>query len=222
MLLGWMYSPKKHLKLTFCCGRLFENKIDYMKKLHLFGLTIITLIVAALLNTPAFFVGITKATKIQMIILIIFLIFIALSAVLRIFMNWACIPTWIPVLFGVILFMTSGYMFFYNTDYFLYAINMPMPYWHRVSFYTLPAISLESAIVTGFEYIMDTVKKITPSEKKFITTLFFLYTMMTMTVNFLAIGKLIDVYLHITITHIVIVSCIGISIAVMIKKRVNN
>ena len=189
-----------------------------MKKLHLFGLTIITLIVAALLNTPAFFIGITKATKIQMIILIIFLILIAMSAILRIFMNWAYIPAWIPVLFGVILFTTSSYMFFNNINYFQHALNLPMPFWHRVSFYTLPAIALESAIVTGFEYIMITAKKLNDMEKKKITILFIFYTIITMVINFLAIGTIINVDLHITIARLVIIFSIAITIAILIKQ----
>jgi hypothetical protein len=175
-----------------------------MKKLHLFGLTIITLIVAAFLNTPAFFVGLSKTTKIEIVILIIFLILIALAAILRVFINWNSLPTWLPVIFGTILFMTSGFIFFYNADYFFHAINLPMPFWHRVSFYSLPAISLESAIVTGFEFIMSTVKNLSKKERKKITTLFIFYTIVIMVINFLAIGKIFEVSVHVTIARLII------------------
>lgn len=190
-----------------------------MKKLHIFGLTIITLVVAALLNTPAFFIGITKATKIQMIILIVFLILIALAAVMRIFMNWTAIPSWVSVMFGLILFMTSGYMFFKNTNYFQHAINLPMPFWHRVSFYTLPAIALESAIVTGFEYIMETAKKLSDNERKKITTLFIFYTLTTMAVNFLAIGRVLEVSTHIAIAQLILIMSVAI-IASVVQKQI--
>jgi hypothetical protein len=193
-----------------------------MKKLHLFGITIISLVVAALINTPSFYIGLSKDTRIQMIILITFLILIALTAILRIFMNWGIIPAWVSVFFGVALFITSGYMFFYNTDYFLHAINMPMPYWHRVSFYTLPAIALESAIVTGFEYIMNTANKLTGAEKKKITLLFIFYTITTMAINFLAIGTVIDVALHITIARLILIFSAAIIIAVAWKQVIKN
>jgi hypothetical protein len=190
-------------------GRLSVN-IYGMKKLHLFGLTIITLVVAAFLNTPAFFVGLSKATKIEIIILIIFLILIALSAILRVFMNCNILPTWLPVIFGTILFITSGFLFFNNADYFLHAIKLPMPFWHRVSFYSLPAISLESAIVTGFEFIMISAKNLSKNERKKITSLFIFYTVVIMVINFLAIGKIFEVSVHVTIARLIIVFCIAV------------
>ncbi len=193
-----------------------------MKKLHLFGLTIITLIVAAFLNTPAFFVGLSKTTKIEIIILIIFLILIALTAILRVFMNWNSIPIWLPIIFGTILFITSGFLFFYNADYFLHAISLPMPFWHRVSFYSLPAIALESSIVTGFEFIMSVAKNLSEREKKGFTTFFIFYTIVIMVINFLAIGTIIDVSLHVTIARIIIVFCVLVVMEIIRRQFVKK
>ena len=189
-----------------------------MNKLHLFGLTIITLVVAAFLNTPRFFIGVDPIIKIKIIALIALLVSIASVTIVRIFGKTNKIPEWIPGFLGMGLFFISGSMFFFNTDYFWHGVSLPMPFWHRVSFYTLPAIALESTIVTGFEYTMTTIKKLTYRERSWVTRLFFLYTFMTMAVNFMAIGKLIDVSLHIAIARIVIVSSIGIAIGVVIKK----
>jgi hypothetical protein len=94
-----------------------------------------------------------------------------------------------------------------------------MPFWHRVSFYTLPAIALESAIVTGFQYMMQRSRYLTMREQSWITQLFYLYTLMTMAVNFLAIGKIIGVNLHIWIARIVIITSISILIVFIIKHR---
>ncbi len=195
-----------------------------MRNLHFFGLTIITLVIAAFLNTPTFFAGLTVSTKLEIITLIVFLILIAVTTLVRLLNKQNRMPSWLPITFGCVLFITSGYMFFGNTAYFWHGINLPMPFWHRVSFYTLPAISLESAIVVGFEYIMNKASNLSVSEKKPIRVLFFFYTLTTMAINFMAIGRIIEVSLHVSIARIILISSIAIVLAVLkahlIKKTV--
>lgn len=190
-----------------------------MKNLHLFGLTIIILVTAAFINTPVFFRGLSLMTRIEVIILITFLITIALVTIGRLYRKEPKLSNELSSFLGIGLFITSSAIFFGNTHYFYHGVTLPLPFWHRVSFYTLPAIALESAVVTGFQYMIDTIKKLSNREKSWITRLFFFYTLITMAINFMAIGKLISVGLHISIARIVIISTVSIAIGVIIKKK---
>jgi len=191
----------------------------HMKKLHIFGLVIIGLVTAACINTPEFFTVVNPIVRIKMILLIVLLILIAGTTIIRFWGESKIIPAWVPRALAVFLWIISGSMFFVHTEYFYQGVNLSLPFFHRVSFYTLPAIALESALVTGFEYLMNMIRKTTDREQSWIIMLFSLYTLMTMVVNFFAIGGIISVGLHIAIAQIVLVSSVGILAAAMLTKE---
>ncbi len=189
-----------------------------MQKLELFGLTIIFLIVAAFLNTPAFFSGISHTTVIEIWVLIIFLILIAATTIARFLGKDSKAMKKLSYLSAGVLFVGSSIIFFTNSHYFWHGLALPYSFWHKVSFYTLPAIALESAIVTGFQYIATAQSHLVSRERSWVTTLFYFYTLTTMAVNFATIGGLIHIPTHLAIARIVIVTSIGIGIGVVLNS----
>lgn len=190
-----------------------------MKKLHIFGLTIIGLVTYAYINVPEFFAVLTQNVAVRISLLISLLLIIAAITVVRLWFKKISIPSVLPNTLGLLLWIISGSLFFFNPEYFYTGVNLPMPFWFRVSFYTLPAIALESSIVTGFEYLLTQLDNYSNREKKLTMFLFSLYTLMTMAINFLAIGEIIPVALHIMISKIVIASSMAILIVTLLRKK---
>lgn len=187
-----------------------------MKKLELFGLTIITLIVTAFVTTPAFFI-VSPVLKTEMIIMLL-----ALATMAGITVRQLLCPTAKPVSTKVllycslVLFISSSIVFFFNKEYFLIGSSLPMSFWHRVSFYTLPAITLESSLVTLFKIFLK--KSTEPGrEHQYVKRLFYTYTISTMAINFMVILKLLPVADHLHIAQFVIVTALLITILVTRK-----
>lgn len=197
----------------------YPTNIDPMKKLELFGLVIVTLISTAFLTTPVFFTGVPILTRIEIVCMLVPLVIIAVATALRIFFNRPQLPD--AILFGlaVALYLTSSIVFFTNEAYFLHGTTLPLSFWHRVSFYTLPAITLESALVTMFGYFITHATRFTDGERTGISYLFYGYTIITMIVNFMVIINLgITVSDHLLIAKTISVGAALVAIGASIKK----
>lgn len=191
-----------------------------MNNLKIFGLTIIFLIVTAFLTTPSFFENLSMVTIIQIICMLVFLITISITTIID-FRDKGAISLWANLLLIAFLFLSSSSVFLWNQDYFTHGLALPLSFWHRVSFYTLPAITLESAIVTAFVLFIK-IKSLTKKEYYYTTSLFFMYTLFTLLVNFMVIGDIFfTVTDHLRIARVIIITFAIITLFV-IRKSVKN
>jgi hypothetical protein len=182
-----------------------------MKKLELFGLTIITLIVTAFITTPAFF-AVSPLLKTEMGIMLLAIVTMAGITVRQLlYPNSKPVSTKVVLYCCLVLFASSSIVFFFSKEYFLIGSTFPLSFWHRVSFYTLPAITLESALVSLFKIFLEK-STIAGREHRYIKKLFYTYTLSTMAVNFMVILRLLEVQDHLYIARFVIVTAILVTI----------
>lgn len=198
-------------------------KSDLMKILEIFGLIIIALITTAFLTTPTFFTGVPLVMRIEILCMLVPLVLMAGITIRRLVGNRPPLPIIFILVIALILYMTSSVVFFTNENYFWHGATLPLSFWHRVSFYTLPAITLESALVTLFVCLIAHPQRFTKRELVFISRLFYGYTLTTMIVNFMVIGNAgITVTQHLFIAKAIIIGAGVVTIGVLIKGYKKN
>lgn len=178
----------------------FNKKIEPFVALELFGLVVISLITTAYL-TNLYFLDILPESKMVLVGMLIGLIVVATASIWR--LSNRLVDEKIEVVIGGMLFVLASMVFVLFPSFFQLGVDSVFRgFWYKVSFYTLPAIALETAIVSAFRIF------IAPRCDKTTGNVFILYTISTMVTNFLAIFEVIDPDVHIAIARFVIVIAI--------------
>lgn len=192
----------------------------HMNKLKLFGVSVIALVITAFLTTPAFFAKISLLSHVQVVVMLLLLIIVCITTIIMVAQKQVSELFLVKLI--IALFLVSTSVFFGNPEYFHYALELPLSFWHRVSFYTLPVIVFESALITGFILFMDQYN-FTKGERIYIYTLFGFYSLTTIGINFMTLGNLFTIESHIKIARVIIITFAVVAPVVLyrsIKKPV--
>ncbi len=186
-----------------------------MNNFKIIGTIIIGLVITAFFTTPEFFTNISLISHLQVIIMILLLLVVCVTTIIMVIGKPVSDLFLVKLIVG--LFLISASVFFGNEEYFSYAIDLPLSFWHRVSFYTLPVIAFESALITGFILFLKQ-NTFTRIERILTYGLFGFYSAVTFAVNFMTLGKIFfTIENHIAIARIVIITFAIIAPAVIYK-----
>jgi hypothetical protein len=193
-----------------------------MKYLQIFGVTIITLIVTAFVTTPSFFNYMSVTTLMVVATLIVGLLFMIVATVGQLSRYFYPLPNNVQVWVALLLFFMSSMLFVFFPEYFKAGVSLPMSFWHRVSFYTLPAIAFETGVITLFRLLVLGSVKVSRYEKKYLQTGVIVYAICVMVINFMTILGVMPVYTHLAISQGVIVTMIIFATLVALKNKARS
>ncbi len=180
--------------------------------LELLGTVVLILVILALATTPAFFhVGDAMITAITIIMMIAITILAITSFVRRYgFTSYR----WLTFL-AIMLLIIGGGVFYGLPQFFYGALALRLPFWYRVSLYTLPAICVEGGLLTLFTVFVERgLSHRSSRERMLISVLFVAYAVLTIGANFLVVNRVLSVEAHLALVRwflaIVAVLFIGI------------
>ncbi len=194
-----------------------------MKELKTFGLIIIILIVVAFITTPQFFVGNALLSLIQILLLLPLLVAAAAMTLVELFLKK--VPSVIfQTVIAILLFVVASSIFLFNKEYLVHGLSLPLSFWHRVSFYTLPAIAFESGVITLFSVFIPRSKKLFEREKSYLFNCLGIYAISVMAINFATIAELVTIDTHVLISKgiiaVFIIFALAITTTSLIKKKI--
>jgi hypothetical protein len=126
---------------------------------------------------------------------------------------------------GIILIAVGAAAVFFVPEYFHTMYAVALPYWFRVSLYSLPAICIEGGMFNLFRGYLSSRKGMhTVREHRLLLAMFIVYATVEVVTNFQAINGTILVSIQITllrvIVAIVMVTCLVIALERFRKKRI--
>lgn len=175
-----------------------------MHKLKLFGLVVISLIVVAFVTTPQFFVGNTVLSLTQILLLLPLLGAAAAMTLVELFSKKVPDVRFQTVV-AVLLFVTASSVFLVNKEYLDHGLSLTMSFWHRVSFYTLPAIAFESGVITLFSIFVPKSNSLSEREKNYLFSCLGIYAISVMVINFATILEFLSIDTHVFISKRIII-----------------
>ncbi len=184
-----------------------------MKYLEYVGILVLGLVATAtsshlemLSSMPAIF----SRVAVMMMVLLVLLLGISIVR------NSIGISYRLLFVFGMVLVGVGAYVVYVTPSYFQYAYELPVTYWLKVCWYTLPAIMIEGGILTLFTVLIERgLNQRTNREKMLLSVM---YASMTVTANFLVLGGIISIPDHILWSQVIVTAVLVVSTAVAVRS----
>lgn len=121
--------------------------------------------------------------------------------------------------FGFLLLVSGGAVFYFVPSYFYQLLSVDLPFWFKVSIYSLPAICVEGGLFTLFTDFMESERRVTPREYGLLSFAFLLYTAGSVTANFMVILGNLAISHQILFARLIVTAVIVLGGAVIITHR---
>lgn len=195
-----------------------KNNPKILIFLEILGILVLALVVLAVLNNLSIYREFPPSNTFGICAMAIGMVVLLITALIRLFRVWNY--QWLGFL-GITLLVIGGYVIYSMPIFFHVAAGLPIPFWNKVIWYTLPAIMIEGGLFTLFIVFVEngTEKKVTSREKKLLSIAFFLYAIFTVTFNFLVLNNLILVQSHVSASQYFFPFILIIAFVVMIKTK---
>lgn len=122
-------------------------------------------------------------------------------------------------IFGFLLVIAGSLVFFFIPSFFLRTILLPIDFWYKVSFYSLPAICLEGGLFTLFTTHLASNTDYSNRERKLLVACLVLYLIVGVSANFLALNGIISINHQITFSQIVVIALLIVTAGIILKKK---
>lgn len=188
-----------------------------IKILEILGIAVIVLVLLAVLTTSAIVASTPSEIIKTSAVLSVLIAILVTTSIIRLLgkTNYQ----WLTIL-GFTLVIAGMATAFLVPEYFQEMIHLPVPFWYKVSWYTLPAIVIEGGILTLFVVLTEKglLSRFLPRERALISCTFILYAAATVAMNFLVLDTQLTVASHIQWTRIVLLIVTTISIIIGLQK----
>lgn len=188
-----------------------------MKFLELLGISVLVLVTSAILVNIQVIKNFPQSKISIIFAMVVMLVFLLGTSIVRMLGKWNY--DWLSIL-GVMLFVTGGCVIYFAPVYFTVAIDLPVSFWHKVVWYTLPAVMIEGGIFTMFTVLMEngTHDNLFIREKRLLSVAFLGYAVFTVTFNFLVLNGIFLPEEHVFWSQIVYVIISAITVNIIYKK----
>lgn len=176
------------------------------------GLIVLALVVTAIMGTTLSWKTYSMYVQIGFILFFVSIIVSFFSSFFRLTKVWSSyrfLTVW-----GIILLVVGAYGLVLIPEFFHSMKDIPYSYWHRVSFYSMPAICIEGGLFNLFRvYSVYARDKRTRNEHYALFVGFLMYAVTAISVNFLAIGNSISVDTQLLFSRIILCgACIVLAV----------
>jgi dolichyl-phosphate-mannose--protein O-mannosyl transferase len=198
-----------------------RNTVLPLKLLERLGTVVLVVALVALATTGFVLVHATPAVRNVSLFLGGMVAVLAVTALIR----WVRGRTnyrWLGIL-GFTLLGAGAILVFFIPEFFPYMIALQVPFWYKVSWYTLPAIAIEGGILTLFITAMESgmLASFTDNEKRSMGYTFAAYAVCTVAMNFFVLDNLATVESHILWSRIVVISVITTNAFIAMYKSLS-
>ena len=185
--------------------------------IEILGISVLMLIIVAFIRTPEFFTLTPDSMHTSIYFMFFGIMLGMISAVIRLIKP---LPYRYMVLLALFLTFAGGYVFIMLPEYFYIGASLPLSYWHRVSFLTLPAVCIEGGTITLFVALLEHGMHMrSKREEKLMIVFFVIYSTFMISRSFLTLGHIISIENHITTSRLMAGIVIFVTIYCIINRN---
>lgn len=199
-------------------NKTMKNNPKILIFLEILGILVLALVVMAILKNLSLYREFPPSNAFGICAMVIGMVILLITSLIRLFRVWNY--KWLGLL-GITLLIIGGYVIYSMPIFFHIAASLPIPFWNKVIWYTLPAIMIEGGLFTLFIVFIEngTEKKVSSREKQLLSAAFFLYAIFTVTFNFLVLNNLLIVESHVLASQYLFPLIMMIAFFVIVKTK---